>query len=274
MTKKLDISIPIGIGDLLHLFAQLDSVKHLYSEINLAFYEPFFGGFRHDSKEYREFLDLFCKKLFSDKIYKFVSFDNQPLRNCSTLLSQNGIPPIRPRLKSLLTEPIENIYGDYLVVTTKTRQLSRTNFNNIKNIYFEILNKLTNKYKIMILGEREIEYNPEYTYFSDEHIYSLYNDYINNLSSDKIIDLTIPKLGVTAPDLNQYLKDCSLMGNAKYNITLGIGGNFCTAVAIGSVIGYRVDDDHVADLLYKDIIYPDCMVTKNFNKFISHLENI
>jgi hypothetical protein len=273
-STTLKISLPIGIGDLLHIYSQLSSVKSLYSNIELAFYEPFFKDFRIDTPEYRGFLNELGQLLFSKPPFTLVKFDNQPFRNCESIANLDRILCVRPRLAYLLAERLDNQFGDYITVSTKIRQLPYDSYLEIKDQLFNILKDLSQKYKIMILGEKEVEYNPEYHYLTNKSVYSIYQDYITLLPADRIIDLTVPKLGITAPDLNHIKYDCSLMANAKYNITLGIGGNFSLAVSIGNVIGYRLDDDHIANFLYSDVPYTDLYITKSEEKFLNKLKEI
>lgn len=271
--NDLLISIPIGIGDLIHISAQLESVQHKYDKIEIAFQPELFVN---RDENYKQFVIEFCNKIFVGDKFKFVEHKNgMKFRNPSLLYSQEWIIPKKPCLKNLLCKPIDNIYGNYICVSTKVRQLSHSFYLEIRDKYFEILNKFTDKFQIMILGEREIEYNEEYQYYTNEHIYSLYSDYIKYLPADKIIDLTIPKLGITTPDLDKIMFDCALMAHAKYNFLIGIGGNFCLSLAVGNSVGYRIDDDHVADLLYSDEnIYSDAYITKNKEKFFSKMEEL
>lgn len=272
MKPILQISIPIGIGDLIHLKAQLDSVKNVFEKIEISFYEPFFTNYRNNDSGYKEFIIKFFKLLFQDARYHLVDYQEQPFRNCSMLCEYNRIFPARPRFKHILCRSLYNQYGDYITVSTKVRQFPFSLYQELKEEYFRILSSLS--YKIMILGEREIEYNQEYTHLGNQSIYSLYSDYLQNLPADKIIDLTIPKLGITTPNFDQLMHDCSLMGNAKYNLFLGIGGNFSLGVAIGNSIGYRDDNDHVAEILYKDTQYLDLLITKNKERFLDKLRNL
>ncbi len=268
----LSISIPLGIGDLLHLYAALNSVKNCFSKIELAFYEPLFSSYRVDVPEYRIFLNELGRLLFSNSPFKIVPYNNQVFRNNSLLCEHDRILPIRPRLQHILCKNNTNTYGEYVTVFTKVRELSQSQFN-LKE-FLDTLKTVSARYKILILGEKEVEYNPEYTHLTKDGVYSLYQDYISALPADRIIDLTVPKLGITPPDITKLLNDCSIMNQAKHNIVLGIGGNFSLAISIGNVIGYRQDKDHVANILYNDTVYLDSMITRHWEKFISKLKEI
>ena len=125
----------------------------------------------------------------------------------------------------------------------------------------------------MILGERSVEYNSETAWYTDQYIYSIYDELIKELPKDRIIDKTVPALGVTVPNIDKLFEDFSLIGAGYYSVGMSIGGPFCSAVAIGNAVWYRVDDDFVADYLYVDSVsYPDLYVTKNFPKFLAKLD--
>lgn len=57
---------------------------------------------------------------------------------------------------------------------------------------------------------------------------------------------------------------------------VGIGGNFCLAVAVGNSLGYRNDEDHVGDILYSDRspVYSDLKITKRKDVFLEELRRI
>ncbi len=122
----------------------------------------------------------------------------------------------------------------------------------------------------MILGEREVELCQEYTFQSNE-IFGIYKDIIENIPN--IIDLAVPALGITAPNLKQVQQDCLIMNQAKFVITIAIGGNFCMALGSGSkIIGFREDNEPIASYLFDDESYNNIIITKNFDKFISTLK--
>ena len=127
----------------------------------------------------------------------------------------------------------------------------------------------------MILGEREIEYSEEYQRHGNEKIYSIYNDIINNLPESKIIDMTVPKLGITPPDLDKFLTDCTILHNAKRIISIGGGGAFCTSTAVGNVIAWMdFDELYFFTPIYKNIRYPDAFVTDDLESFLNELRSI
>ena len=57
--------------------------------------------------------------------------------------------------------------------------------------YGKYIKKLSNKYKIVILGERAVEMRKEYE-SSKSNVFGLYEQIIANIPTDRIIDLTVP----------------------------------------------------------------------------------
>jgi len=87
---------------------------------------------------------------------------------------------------------------------------------------------------------------------------------------NNILDLTVPALGITAPNLIQIQQDCLIMNKAKLVITIGVGGGFCMATTVSNVVGYRTDDDPIANAVFNKE-YQDAVITKNWTHFINTL---
>lgn len=261
--------IPIGIGDLLYVKAMLDAVKHQHDEINIRFCREIIDSYNLDP-EYNLFLDDLGNLLFSDHPYKINDITNtRPLSGLVDLCQENNIKPVKPQLKDLLCNgPGLNLDKDYIVVATKSRYLPRTHFDQLAPSLWTTLNSLSQKYTIVVLGERIVEMNKGYEEFLNE-IYSTYEDIKNNVN---VLDMTIPALGITSPKLNRLQQDCQIMKEAKFVVTLGVGGSFCMATSVANVIGYRCDNDPIANAVF-DRDYSDAIVTKDWNRFISILEN-
>lgn len=270
--KKLEISIPIGLGDAIYTKAQLDAVKEQFSEINISFHKDLISKYKNNSPEYSEFLDQLGQLLFSDASYIYHSNSNFPLRSVAQISSELNIYPQKPNLQSFFCKGNDlKLDRHYLVLSTKVRFLDRKIWNKVKEKFFEILNSKSSKYYFVLLGEKEVEMNTEYQIFGTDGIYSLYSDFISYLPTSSIIDKTIPALGITSPNIEQIQQDALIMSQASKVITVGIGGGFCLATAVGDVIGLRTDDDMVANYLYNHENYSNAFVTKNFNSYISKI---
>ena len=92
--------------------------------------------------------------------------------------------------------------------------------------------KLSDKYKIVIIGERDILDSVEYKIIGEQRIYCIYDDLISNLSdTGQLIDLTVSGKEITIPSLKKLQQDCLIMHNAKNVISLGFGGNLILTLA-------------------------------------------
>ena len=111
----------------------------------------------------------------------------------------------------------------------------------------------------------------EYVNIQNE-VFGIYEQIITNLPNDRIVDLTVPALGETVSDLKQIQQDCLIMNEAKFVITLGVGGNSCMAHSTAKMsIGYREDNLPFGNIVFGRE-YPNLIVSKDWKYFISVLE--
>jgi hypothetical protein len=261
-------SIHTGIGDIIMAKTQIEPLKHKFDRIELSFSQHWLN--MHD-QNYANFLKDLWKLLFTDPVYALTE-QNYPLLSPLDFHNQGFTLQEPSGLENLLCNgaPL-NLDKEYIVLTTKIRYLSRTKLNSISNELWNTINSLSGKYKIVILGERIVEMSPEYVHHTSEQIFSMYVDIICNIPSDKLIDLSVPALGITSPDLKQFQQDCLIMKNAKCVITLGVGGNFCMATAVANTVGYRQDGHDIFEIIYNRG-GGKAAITKDFSKFISTLK--
>ena len=85
---------------------------------------------------------------------------------------------------------------------------------------------------VVMIGEKEIELNAEYrregfrSVSSVSSVYSILRDIVT-------LDKTVGGLGITPPDMNKFLVDCSIVAGATMNICIGHGGNVVMIAALG-----------------------------------------
>lgn len=275
MSKKIAHSIPCGIGDFIMVRSFFDTIKDQFEEIRISPSQEIMTTWRNNDQKYWEFLNKLGPLLFSD--YPYV-FDNErrELTWPTSIINEYSIKPIKPELSHLLCRGSSlNINEPYIVIFTKIRYLSKNIFNSLSSQFWNIIIKLSKKYKIVIMGEREIEYSKEYlTGENINQIYCIYDQIISNISIDRIIDLTIPSLGITAPDLCKIQQDCLIIKQALFVITIGVGGSFCMTISVASkIIGFRQDNEQVVDMIFnKDKYIDTCIITRDWNKFVQILE--
>jgi hypothetical protein len=264
--RKLEFKIALGLGDNILLRMALDTIKHNYDEIRISHDENIMQIYRNNDPAYQKFMDDIGNLLFTEPPYIFDHGNYPIIYTYNTYKSLNTIVK-KPQLEHLLCQGNSlNLKEEYIVLTTKIRTLPRTTFDCISNRLWKVLNELTNKYKIVIIGERVLEKNP----WPDD-TYSIYNDVVSNLPKHCLIDLTIPALGETSPTLKQVQQDCLIMKEAKFTIANGIGGNVWMAAAAGKVIGYRTDNADIIEWIVNPQ-FENIFITKDENLYLNKLK--
>jgi hypothetical protein len=264
-------NIAQGIGDNIQARSFIDQVKDQYDRIFITHHAPIVQKEKNNSPEYWKFLHEIGELFFSEPPYIY-NQGQYPFRDAGHLLRDFRVEPQKPQLKSYLCKGSAlNLDQEYIVITTKIRYMERSLFNNISSQLMEIIRQLSLKYKIVILGEKEVEMCPDYLSYGINKIYSIYNDIKSNITNN-ILDLTIPVLGITSPTISQIQQDCLIMNQAKFVITLGDGGNLYMAAATSNVIGFRSDNDPITDKIFSKT-YSDALVVKNFNDFADKLRS-
>lgn len=267
--SKLELSISLGMGDIIYMAAALNAVKDKYDEININANWELADVYKNNHK-YADFSYELMKKVFDKKIninkegkYKLIAMTDG--------LNPNIIPTL-PRFLKQLSGEQKPLTGNYIVITTKVRQLNKNIYNNVKSQFLDTIKELSNKYNIVILGEREVEINYEYSQYNNKNIYSIYNDIKSNIKNN-VIDLTIPKLGIQIPTFDKLEKDCAIMGGARSVITFGCGGNFALALSTAqNVIGLRSDNYTFVDSIIKQ--HDNMEITFNIINFLSSLKSL
>lgn len=263
-------TIPIGLGDLIYTKAMFEPIKQSFSEICLTFHRELINKFEKDL-EYNTFLNEIGALLFSGEPYK-IDVGSYPYCSLSEMVTAHGLVPRKPELSNILCSgnPL-NLEEPYIVINTKVRSVPRQLLEQTAAEFWQLLSELSKKYKIVILGERIVEMNQEYQYYTKDYIYSMYKHINENITSERILDLTVPALGITTPNLKQIQQDCLIMNQAKFVINFGIGGGFCMATSVANVIGYRYDDDYIANLVFDEQKYHNSTITKDWATFMNAL---
>lgn len=265
-------SIPTSLGEILNYKYHLDLIKNRYDQIRLSFNTDllrtglYVNAPDWSSKEllWRKYINDLGNLFFSEPPYILEQRSTTFRGDLSGLLNLIGIPPQRSNLSKYLCKGLALNTSPYVVITTKVREMQPMNFS-------EMFDALKNQ-KLVILGERKVEMRKEYVN-QRISVFGIYDNIINNIPKDKIIDLTVPALGETVSDLSKIQQDCFIMHNAKCVVTLGIGGNLNMAVASGAkIIGYRTDNNVLANTMYNGETN-DFAVTKNWSKFIDLLKS-
>jgi hypothetical protein len=157
---------------------------------------------------------------------------------------------------------LTNQYSNYVVLFTKVRDYHRDNFKVMSNKFYEKLNLINSK--IILLGERNVHYDGEYRHHGENKIYSLYYDYIKNINSEKIIDLTQEDYTESNFNLDSIINDLTLISNSKQMIMIGNGGFWCTSLFTDKLIS--LSSNTVTQPFVSEF---DKQIFFDFNKFIN-----
>jgi hypothetical protein len=276
--KTLSLSLPTSLGEIINMKGHLDCVKDQYAKITVSFNKELWKtglhmeapGWKEKEALWNKYLDDIGKLFFSEPPYTVDNFSH-PFYITDGLVAKLGIPPRKVELGHLLCKGESLNIGHYIVMTTKVRHVEKKQFMPLSIQLWKVLQELSSKYKIVVLGEREVEMRKEYEMFKS-NIFGLYDQIIANLPPNRIVDLTVPALGETVADLSKIQQDCLIMRDAQFVITIGIGGNSCMAAAVANMnIGYRTDKTPFTDAIFNKE-YPNAIITKNWDYFIQVLK--
>lgn len=267
--KTFGATISIGLGDAIYIASAVNKVKHLYDNIYINASKELADRYKNNTL-YNDFYIEFIRTLFTDPKIIIQSEKKFPYIPTETLMNGYFSPTVPRFIKELTDQKYTTEKEEYIVITTKVRQLKYEVYFNIKNNLINKLKNLSKKYKIVIIGEKEVEMNTEYQAYGSNYIYSIYNDL---LLLENIVDCTIPKLGITAPELETIKKDCTIMNKARSVITLGCGGNLALALSVANNLNsFRTDNYVFIDkmLINNQQLY----TTKDPNLFMKKLEEL
>jgi hypothetical protein len=275
--KILRLSPPIGLGDMILSRQVLESRKNEFDKIEVSLPLNITRVYHEENyNEYIDFATKFCNILYeNDERFRFLPQANFPFVDQISLQKHGFIyDKICKTITNKLCKGIALDIGDYIVINCKVRYLRTDEFENISNELYNILNLLSQKYKIVILGERFIEPHYEYNNFHKGHIYTIYDGLINNIKNN-VVDLTVPAIGITTPDISKIQQDCLIMNQAKFCITIGIGGAYVlTLASANKIIGYRRQADDFGDTCMLDKIENDINynIYTDYNLFFNKLK--
>lgn len=259
---RLAVGLPAGLGGIIYLRASLDAVAVRYDEIRIGLCSETLA-LRSDG--YGSFLLGLARLLFSQPPYVVDAVGRYGLTTGESICRQHGVKLKRPRIDECLCQgkPIAAL-GSYVVLHTKVRLLRLSEYHRIKDELFDLLRGVGRNYQLVLLGEREVEYNREYKGFGKDHVYSVYHDLVGALP---VADRTFPRLGITPPDLARLRQDCLTMRDSRASVHLGRGGAWCLALALTDVLCYHGEQRFALQELLRDEARPGTTVTNEWPKF-------
>jgi hypothetical protein len=124
---------------------------------------------------------------------------------------------------------------EYIVIHTKCRFHGGVDNNKVKESIKPYFENFKTKYTIVILGEKTVATNYQTTL---HNMNTIYNEVIVLKNNNNVIDLTVDDIYDNL-SFENYCKDVSIIHNAKTNILIGNGGQYCNSLFFGkSLIAY------------------------------------
>jgi hypothetical protein len=234
--------------------------------LEISICEKILSKYKNNDKNYEDFCINYLKKILYN--VEIIHSKNQNYEeynvdiNLLSLSLEND--NVLNHFKNIFTK--ERIFkDDYIVLITKTRDYNLSEFQIFKENFFKKINEIG--YKVVLLGEREVEDTIEYSMVGRDYIYSNYEDFIKNVDKNLIEDLTIPRLGVTIPNIEQIFKDMSIIYNSYKTIMIGRGGFFCTSIFSKKLhsLNYSHHVDNFKNQINKQIF-------TNYQEFINKIK--
>lgn len=271
----LSVKTAAGIGDILHIKAQLDAVKHLYSRIIIGPDDDVIVKYRNNDDRYRTFVAELFTLLFSEAPYE-IDFHVDGVRKNPQALWRDGIEPMLPDLARVLCKG-GSLNGDpYIVVHTKIRSLMKGEYGKIRNDFLRLIRRIALHRRVILLGERVIGANAEYDKHGSDFVYSMYGDLSSALAGVDFEDLTVPELGFTSPIMSVFRQECLLQNQADHVITLGSGGNVSIAMSVGNIVGYyrHTEMEAFFDRMLENSGRDKVLLTSNQEFYFKTLESL
>lgn len=281
--RFLDVGgIPTSLGEIINFKFHLDTIKNNYDQIKLGFATGLWNDALHTESSDWAARKILWEKYLADIGQLFFSespyvIDPNPTiwgGSIESMTERLGIMPQKVDLNQLLCKGESlKLSNKYIVITTKIRHIDRLTLQPLLDQFWIILKQLSEKYTIVILGERLVQMRKEYNPIKNE-VFGIYDQIINNISADQIIDLSVPALGETVSDISKIQQDCLIMKEAIFTVTFGVGGNFCLATSVSNMaIGFRADNITFTDIIFHEREYPNAIITKDWNRFMRALRS-
>jgi hypothetical protein len=226
-----------GIGDMLNCYIYASELFDRYEKIKIKVdYNVLFS--LRNQNQYSEKLHGFTKKLseiiFQDNRFELV--DDCLPTGC---ISTHDYPfllgvEFKPKDLSFILNNTNYIpiKDNYIVLNTKIREYDRSlNDKNIKYL-IEHLNNYNGK--IVLMGDRIVDHSRNIEYRSYQNlVYSIYEQIINQLDKNKVIDLTENFL-MHEPNIEKFLKEYNLVKRANSVIQIGFSGSYLLSMALNT----------------------------------------
>lgn len=237
-----------GIGDTIHFISHFYREFDYNDKIYMDFYHPNIQEFRSDEKDYYEFMKKLIHFISPNNITVVEGLKGDLISMSNLFKHYNS----SHYFKFLNLRNKLNIIADNekIILHTKVRQLHYYYYDIMKADFYNVLN--SGSKQIILMGEKEIEYEgKEYRDLGNRRVYSIYEDAIKFIKPEKILDLTVPKLGTTTPNIEKLIEDMNIMAGHK-NICFGSAGNVSICCCVGDTLSYSSDPEYAWFTVFLD----------------------
>jgi hypothetical protein len=235
----------IGLGDLTFFCGEMLFKLNKDDILKVKIDKKTLVSFRDDSESYKNFCFDYIKYILSDYLVVECEANEEVDVRWSFNSDYNhkmlSNKDVRQFIKTKFSSGIINDdHSNYIILFTKVRDYNRSNYELFSKELFKILNNLNTK--IILLGEKNVHYDSEYSFHGKDVIYSLYDDYIKNIQNEKILDLTKDDYVADNINVESIINDLTLISNSKKIIMIGGGGFWCTSLFTDKLISLNNEE--------------------------------
>ena len=257
----LKVALRIGIGDIICSRLILEGTD---AEVCL---DSRLLKYKDENKEaYLAFANEFAEFIFEG--IKFHRTDSSEFRavGWEDLYMEGHRPKVGPWIDKLC---IPHEAGDYICLFTKCRGFVAQDAEIFVDQLIPILNKLD--CPIMVIGEREVEMNAEYRLNKVCSIYPFLKERIH-----RMVDMTIPALGLTVPTLRQFREDCCNIRRSKGVVNIGLGGNLVMSMLFDKAVTLIPKYDYWTEITASvwPTIFPNSFFTVDSKLFLDRVAKL
>jgi len=276
------VKINMGIGDMIYARGVLDKQKNNFKQVHISPNLDGYNTYRQPNTDDMDFSFKLLNHLFKPPYYKIDKPNLEyPHRLSYLFYTFDKLPLHKANLADELCEGKPLYYSKpYILIPTRVRGCLYKDYLKIKEEFLSYIKILSKKYKIVLVGERElIEYREQVTLMEHNIMFLIYNDIKNTVPHNRLLDLTFKNINsIHTNRFEKFKQECLYMKNAKYNIVLGVGGPFCIATAVGNAIVYAPDNyispEHKLSVTFNGYDYNGVYVYTEKELFLNKLEEL
>jgi len=235
-----------GIGDIINCYVYGSELFNRFEKVRIKVDYATLYHYRNNnqySPSLHNFTESLAKRVFQDSRFELT---DESLGTGS--LDTHDYPKLldvefKPKdLSFILDKEFVKPYEKYVVLNVKIREYDRS----LNDQYISSLIAYLNSFdgKVILMGDRSIDYNKNTEYNSYKHlVYSIYYQIIHQLDKNKLIDLTQEHL-MHEPDINKFLYEYNLVKHADEVIQIGFSGSYLLSMGLNKNVKVICNTDN------------------------------